>query len=78
MKTETKRHLGRFPLTTYLPEHLAQFVKAKAERKSISPATWLRELVSETFANEYEAQLRQQQQMQQAYAAAIARQNGGA
>jgi len=34
MKTESKRHLGRVPVTTYLPKNLTEILQAKAARKA--------------------------------------------
>jgi hypothetical protein len=74
MKTEEKRHLGRVPLSIYLPRDLANILKAKAERASLSPATWVRQFLSESFALEIEQRTQRQQQMY----AQMMRQQGGA
>ena len=75
MKTTDTKRPCKIPVTCYLPVDIAMTLKAKADRESISPGTWLRRLLSLTFANEYEAQQRQQQA---AYAAMMRQQNGGA
>ena len=72
MKTTDTKRPCKIPVT--LPTDIAMTLKAKADRESISPGTWLRRLLSLTFAHEYEAQQRQQQ----AAYAAMMRQNGGA